>query len=120
MTDKQITGKTGEQIAADYLRSNGFKILHINWRYHSKELDIVAEKNNCLHVVEVRSLKSNFFMEPYQSIRKTKERNLIVAANAYVHRYNLTMEVQVDVISIVFSGEEHTLEYFPNAIYPGV
>jgi putative endonuclease len=120
MTDKQITGKTGEQIAADYLRSNGFKILHINWRHHSKELDIVAEKNNRLHVVEVRSLKSNFFMEPYQSIRKTKERNLIVAANAYVRRYNLTMEVQVDVISIVFHGEEHTLEYFPNAIYPGV
>jgi putative endonuclease len=68
--------------------------------------------------VEVRSLKSNFFMEPYQSIDKAKQRHVISAANAYVHRYKLTMEVQVDVISIVFHGEEHSLEYLPNAIYP--
>ena len=120
MTDKQNTGKAGEQIAADYLRNNGFNILHINWRQGQKELDIVAEKNNRLHVVEVRSLKSNFFMEPYQSINKAKQRCLIAAANAYIQRYRLTIEVQIDVISIVFSGEEHTLEYLPNAIYPGI
>jgi putative endonuclease len=118
MTDRQLTGQAGEQIAANYLRSNGFKILHTNWRQGSKELDIVAEKNNRLHVVEVRSLTSNFFMEPYQSINRTKQRNLILAANAYVHRYKLTMEAQIDVISIVFKGPEYTLEYIPNAIYP--
>ncbi|MDR3133835.1 MAG: YraN family protein [Prevotellaceae bacterium] len=120
MTDKQITGRAGEQIAADYLRSNGFNILHINWQQGTKELDIVAEKDNRLHVVEVRSLKSDFFMPPYQSIQKAKQRHLIAAANAYVHRYNLTMEVQIDVISIVFSGEKHTLEYLPNVIYPSL
>ncbi|MDR0582592.1 MAG: YraN family protein [Prevotellaceae bacterium] len=120
MTDKQNTGKAGEQIAADYLRNNGFNILHINWRQGQKELDIVAKKNNRLHVVEVRSLKSNFFMEPYQSINKAKQRHLIAATNAYIQRYKLTMEAQIDVISIVFSGDGHTLEYLPNAIYPGV
>jgi putative endonuclease len=120
MTDKQVTGQEGERIAADYLRNNGFKILHINWRQGSRELDIVAEKNNRLHVVEVRSLKSNFFMEPYQSVGQAKQRHLIAAANAYVARYNLTMEVQIDIISIVFRGSEHTLEYFPDAVYPGI
>ena len=118
MNDKQHTGQAGEQIAADYLSKNGFKILHTNWRMGHKELDIVAEKNNRLHVVEVRSLNSAFFMEPYQSIDKAKQRHLISAANAYVHRYKHLEEVQIDVISIVFNGAEHRLEYIPNAIYP--
>ncbi len=118
MTDRQHTGQAGEQIAADYLNRNGFKILHTNWRVGHKELDIVAEKNNCLHIVEVRSLNSAYFMEPQQSIDKTKQRHLVSAANSYVQRYKHLQEVQIDVISIVFHGAEHTLEYIPNAVYP--
>jgi putative endonuclease len=118
MTDKQITGQNGEQIALEYLRANGFSILHTNWRQGHKELDIVAEKDHIIHVVEVRSLTSAFFMQPYQSIDRTKRRHLIEAANAYIQRYHLTQEIQIDVISIVFDGERHTVEYLPNAIYP--
>ncbi len=120
MTDKQITGQTGEQLAADYLRAKGFTILHTNWRQGVRELDIVATKAGRLHVVEVRSLTSNRLQEPYQSINKAKQRNLIYAVNAYVARYKITDEVQLDVISIVFNGTEHTLEYLPNAIYPTI
>jgi len=118
MNDKQHTGKMGEQIAVDYLTKNDFKILHTNWRTGNKELDIIAEKDNRLHVVEVRSLNSTFFQEPFQSIDKAKQRHLISAANSYVQRYKRFEEVQIDVISIVFIGLEHTLEYIPNAIYP--
>ena len=118
MNDKQHTGQMGEQIAADYLTKNGFKILHTNWRMNNKELDIVAEKGNRLHVVEVRSLNSAFFQQPFQSIDKVKQRHLILAANSYVQRYKHLKEVQIDVISIVFVGMEHALEYIPNAIYP--
>jgi Holliday junction resolvase-like predicted endonuclease len=66
----------------------------------------------------VRSLNTSFFQQPYQSIDRQKQRNLIAAAHAYILRHNLTMEVQLDVVSVVFSGSAHTLEYFPNAIYP--
>jgi Holliday junction resolvase-like predicted endonuclease len=78
----------------------------------------VAEKDGRLHVVEVRSLHSSFFQQPYQSINRQKERLLVAATNAYIQRHNLTMEVQIDVVSVVFAGTSHTLEYFPNAIYP--
>ena len=118
MNDKQHTGQLGERIAVDYLIANGFKILHTNWRVKNKELDIVTEKNNRLHVVEVRSRNSAVFMEPFQSIDKAKQRHLISAANSYVQRYKHLKEVQIDVISIVFVGLEHKLEYIPNAIYP--
>jgi Holliday junction resolvase-like predicted endonuclease len=57
-------------------------------------------------------------MQPEQSINKAKQRNLVFAADGYIRRYRLTKEVQIDVISIVFNGMEHVLEYIPNAVYP--
>ena len=117
---KQETGQRAEQLAVDYLLVQGFTIRNTNWRMGHKEIDIVAEKDGRLHVVEVRSLSSSFFHQPHQSIDRAKERNLIVATNAYVRYHKLSMEVQLDVISIVFDGENHSLDYFPNAIYPKV
>ena len=115
---KQETGQRAEQLAVDYLLAQGFAIRNLNWRVGHKEIDIVAEKDTRLHIVEVRSLSSSFFQQPYQSIDRVKERHLITAANAYVRYYKLSMEVQLDVISIVFDGEAYSLDYFPNAIYP--
>ncbi|MCL2098008.1 MAG: YraN family protein [Bacteroidales bacterium] len=115
---KQEIGQRAEQIAVDYLLAQGFTIRATNWRMGHKEIDIVAEKNDRLHIVEVRSLTTSFFQQPYQSIDRVKERHLIATANAYVRYHRLSMEVQLDVVSIVFDGESHSLDYFPNAIYP--
>jgi putative endonuclease len=117
-TTKQETGQRAEQLAVAYLLTQGFTIRNTNWRMGHKEIDIVAEKNGRLHVVEVRSLSTSFFQQPYQSIDRMKERNLIMATNAYVRYHKLSMEVQIDVISIIFDGDTHSLDYFPNAIYP--
>ena len=118
MTEKQDIGHKAEQIAADYLREKGFSILDMNWRSGSKELDIVAEKDDMIHVVEVRSLTTAFFQQPYQTIGFAKQRNLLQAVNAYMERHKVSKEVQLDVISVVFSGANYKLEYLPNAIYP--
>jgi putative endonuclease len=112
------TGARAEKIAVEFLQQQGFVIRHTNWRIGHKEIDIVAEKDGRIHVVEVRSLNSSFFQQPYQSIDRQKQRHLIAAAHAYILRHNLTMEVQLDVVSVVFTGSTHTLDYFPNAIYP--
>ncbi len=118
-TTKRDTGARAEQIAVDYLRTTGFIIRHQNWRIGHKEVDIVAEKNGCIHIVEVRSLNASFFdRRPCDTINHTKQRNLIAAAHAYIRYHKLDMEVQLDVVSIVFTGGSYTLEYLPNAIYP--
>jgi putative endonuclease len=120
LSAKQETGKRAEQLAIDYLLKQGFTIRNTNWRMGHKEIDIVAEKAGRLHVVEVRSLSSSFFRQPYQSIDRVKERHLIAATNAYMRYYKLTMEVQLDVVSVIFDGEVYSLDYFPSAIYPKV
>jgi len=111
-------GKRGEAIAADYLAKNGYKIRHKNWHYGHKELDIVATNNNTLIVVEVKTRWTNYWEEPKESVRRKKQRFIIEAAEAYVQNYNLNMDVQFDVISIILKGEIFELEHIQDAFQP--
>lgn len=51
-------GKEGEQAAANYLVKQGYTIRHRNWFFEKFELDIVAEKEGWLVVVETTTTLS--------------------------------------------------------------
>jgi len=111
-------GKRGEEIAAEYLTKNGYRIRHRNWHFGHKELDIVATFNNMLVIVEVKTRWTNYWEEPKESVRRKKQRFIIEAAEAYVQSFNLDMDVQFDVISIVLLGNAHELEHIQDAFQP--
>ena len=52
------TGNFGENLACNYLIKKGFTILEQNWRYKHLEIDIIACKENRLHIVEVNNSSS--------------------------------------------------------------
>lgn len=111
-------GKKGEAIAADYLIKNGYKVLHRNWHFSHKELDIVASKDNVLVVVEVKTRWTNYWEEPKESVRRKKQRFIIEAAEEYVQKYNINTDTQFDIISIVLKDESYELEHIPDAFQP--
>lgn len=111
-------GKRGESIAVEYLIKNGYKILHRNWHYGHKEIDIVAKQNNLLVIVEVKTRWTNYWEEPKESVRRKKQRLIIDAADGYVQTFNLDIDVQFDVISIVLQGEKYELEHIQDAFQP--
>ncbi|NVO08417.1 MAG: YraN family protein [Bacteroidales bacterium] len=111
-------GKRGEAIAADYLAKNGYKIRHKNWHFGHKELDIVATNNSTLVIVEVKTRWTNYWEEPKESVRRKKQKFIIEAAEAYVQNFNLNMDVQFDVISIILQGEIFELEHIQDAFQP--
>ena len=55
MARHNIFGKQGEDVAADYLIKNGYIIRERNWRLDKLEVDIVAEKDRCIVMVEVKT-----------------------------------------------------------------
>ena len=89
MAEHNITGQKGEQMAADFLEKNGYKILETNWRFMNLEADIIAEKSKILVIAEVKTRKSNYFGEPESFVTKQKQKNLIKTANAYIERKQL-------------------------------
>lgn len=111
-------GKKGEAIAANYLINNGYKILHQNWHFIHKELDIVATKNDTLVIVEVKTRWTSYWEEPKESVRRKKQKFIIESAEEYVQKYNINMDVQFDIISIVLQDGKHELEHIQDAFQP--
>ncbi len=118
MAEHNDTGKKGEEIAADYLKSKGYKILDTNWRKGPLELDIVASIGNQIVVAEVKTRHSTFAGEPETAVNRDKQRKLVRAANAYVQFRNISEEVRFDIISILISGENVTIHHIEDAFYP--
>ena len=98
-------GIEGENKAADYLVREGYTILDRNWKSGRKELDIVAEKDGTLVVIEVKSRKSNRYGNPEEAVTHSKIRNTVLAADAYIRYNRIDLPVRFDIISVLSSGD---------------
>lgn len=118
MADFHQLGKAGEELAIGHLKKNGYDILEVNWRKASLEVDIIAQKGGTLVIVEVKSRSTNYFGEPEEFVSKTKQKNLINAANSYILQKNLEAETRFDIISVLFKGGQHKIHHIEDAFYP--
>ncbi|MBI2968823.1 MAG: YraN family protein [Bacteroidetes bacterium] len=118
MAEHNELGKKGEEIAVGFLRTNGFIILETNWRFGNKEVDIIARKDKLLVVAEVKTRSGNYMGDPEVFVTREKQKFIIRAANAYVTKKNLDVEVRFDIISIIVNGPGHTIKHIEDAFYP--
>lgn len=119
MSESQQLGIKGEEVAADYLKQNGYKILFRNFTYGRNEIDIIAENNEFIVFVEVKTRADNPLVPPSNSVTVSKQRSIIWAAEGYVKRFGITKESRFDVITVIGKGEEFAIEHMPYAFYPG-
>lgn len=80
----QQIGQRGEELAVDYLRDNGFVILERNWRNGRYEIDIIAQRWDEIHFVEVKSRKAGGWTTPEQAITRSKFESIRRAARLYM------------------------------------
>jgi putative endonuclease len=118
MATHNETGTKGEKIAANYLEKKGYKILETNWRFKNLEADIIVSTNKTLVIAEVKTRQSNHFGEPETFVTKQKQKNLIMAANEYVVRNQLDMEVRFDIVSIIINDKQIKVNHIEGAFYP--
>lgn len=98
-TNKDI-GKTGEDLSVDYLLNNGFKIIERNYRYKHCEIDIIAEKNNCLHFIEVKYRKTNTYGYPETFVSNNQKERIKTASDNYIFEKSWEWNISFDIISI--------------------
>ncbi|BEV05175.1 MULTISPECIES: YraN family protein [Chryseobacterium] len=101
MADHNDFGKKAEELAAEYLQKNGYKILVRNFRYQKAELDLVAEKDSLIVVVEVKARSTDVFNLPQEAVNKRKIKLIVSAANYFMEEYNKNQEVRFDIISVL-------------------
>lgn len=110
-------GKEGEKVALEHLRKNGYAIKHRNYRYLKAEIDIIAQKGAVLAIVEVKSRSSYFLEHIADSVNAKKIKLMVMAADHYVVKHDLDVEVRFDIITVLKQGNNYTLEHLENAFY---
>ena len=110
-------GEKGEQLAVEFLQKNGYKILDCNWRYKKAEVDIIAQKNDVLAVIEVKTRSSDYFGNPQDFVNQKKIKLLVEAVNEYVISKNLDVEVRFDIIAITKNQEKFEIKHLKDAFF---
>lgn len=119
MAEHNELGKIGEDKAIAYLKSKGYSILHRNWRSGKFEIDIIAENEEYLVVVEVKSRKDGYLLHPVDSVGKSKMRNVILAAEKYIFANDVQKETRFDIISVVVRPQgKFCIEHIEDAFLP--
>jgi putative endonuclease len=117
MAEHNELGKFGEELAVAFLQQNGYEILETNWTFQKAEIDIIAQKENILAVVEVKTRSSIEFGLPQDFVKPKKIQLLVKAINEYVISNDLDVEVRFDIIAIYKEDKEYKLEHIEEAFF---
>jgi len=113
-------GQQAEQLAARYLKCRGYHIWRTNWRWGRKELDLVALYGELLVIIEVKSRVRNGVNLPSEVVDRQKQRNIILAAEAFIRLHQCHHPTRFDVIAVNYTSGGAEIEHIENAFFPGV
>lgn len=109
-TEKQKVGKMGEETGCKFLMKYGFKIIDRNYWKKWGEIDIVAEKDNLLHFIEVKSVSRETDFSPEENVHPWKQKRLARVIQTYLleKRVPDEKEWQVDVMAVFLDFAKRT------------
>ena len=118
-SNKRELGAFGEKLAKDFLKKKGYRLRESNYRCREGEIDIVAQQEDYLVFVEVRTKSSLDFGTPEESITQAKKEKLIASALTYTTTHqNIPSLWRIDVVAIELDdkGQTKRIELIENAI----
>ena len=99
-------GKSGEDVALQYLEKKKYKIIARSFRMFRGEIDIIAYDRKTLVFVEVKARKSKDFGAPEESVTPNKQQQIMKIAEGFLAKNNLQeVECRFDVISLLFTED---------------
>lgn len=108
-------GRQGEEFAVKYLKEKGYLIRETNWRNGKLELDIIAESNHTLVIVEVKTRHSDYISHPEEAVTHTKIRHIVKATDHYIRMHSIDMDIRFDIISLVKHQNTFRIEHIEDA-----
>ena len=121
----QQKGEEGERRAAAYLQEHGYAVLARNYRFRRVEIDLVCmevdagdSRRGTLVFVEVKSRTSDLFGSPESAVTWPKQKNIILAARAYVFQNHMEgFPCRFDVITVKTSRTGSEIRHFKDAFH---
>ncbi len=113
-TGTSIVGEFGENVAAEYLLRNGFRMVASNFKapigrnrkgvQFTGEIDLIALEDDTLCFIEVKTRSSDEFASPLSAIDLRKQRQITRTARVYRKIFNIKdQKFRYDAIAIILN-----------------
>lgn len=107
MAEKDALGRTGEQLAVEFLIRCGYAVVERNWRCRQGEIDIVARDGATTVFVEVKTRSGVGFGHPFEALSLTKLARLRRLAGAWCEAHPETSgDIRIDAIAVISPPHE--------------
>lgn len=109
-------GNQGEELAVQYLRQKGYRILDRNYYSRYGEIDVICERNRDIIFVEVKTRRNDRFGSAEESVTLTKQQRLRKTALHYLQQKNQPFkELHFDVITVRLGGPSPEINHIKSA-----
>ena len=113
---KLVLGKAGEQVAEQYLKNKGYKLIERNYRCAAGELDLIVLDRRVVVFVEVKTRSGHGYGSPLEAVEFRKQRKMIQVAQCFLSEKKLHQrDARFDVVGISWPGREPVVEHIENA-----
>jgi putative endonuclease len=100
-----VVGRVGEDAACRYLWKKGYRILERNFRKGDGEIDIIAEKNRVIFIVEVKTRRSGDPEKALEAVDESKRKLLRKTARAYLSQFDREgLEIKFKVVGVILDS----------------
>ena len=106
MTDKKKLGDRGEDYTARYLEKQCFHIVERNWHSRYGEIDIIAENEEYLLFVEVKTRRAGSMVPGELAVTPQKQQKLRLTAESYLLEYPTDRQPRFDVAALIVEGDK--------------
>lgn len=115
MNKHRKLGKTGENLAIQFLIQKKINIIDTNWRWQKAEIDIIAENRGIIIFVEVKTRSRETFGMPFEFVSAKKQALMQSAAEAFLEQNDLENEIRFDIISIIYNSNFKKIDHIVDA-----
>lgn len=96
----RLLGRWGEEVAAEYLKKRGYRLLAVGWQCRFGEIDLIMRDGSYLVFVEVKLRKSDSFAKAREFVTVSKQNRLRITAQAYLAEHPVELQPRFDVVEV--------------------
>jgi putative endonuclease len=114
--EKKELGRRGEELAAQYLRRNGYELIQRNYVCKMGEMDIIAKEKDTLVFIEVKTRTSTTFGPPQLAVNPKKQLQMSKVALYFLKEKKLeNAKARFDVVAILLGPKGEEIELIKDA-----
>ena len=110
-------GKIGESLAENFLKKQKYKILQRNHKNKIGEIDIIAENDEYIVFVEVKTRRLGAMVTGTQSIDRYKINRIRNLANDFLSKFSSVKPPRFDVADVIYddTNNKFSVNYIESA-----